>query len=255
MVRHRGRVVSADRDLVALEAPLQVLVDDEPFAVVMRTPGDDVALTLGFLFAERLISRIEDVASCADDILPSGAHAVRAVLAPHVHRPRDARATTSSAACGVCGTRSVESLTIEAPHVDAGFAMAASAIAELPGRLRGAQATFDATGGLHAAALFTADGTLVDHAEDVGRHNAVDKVIGRALQSGRVPLGAHALFVSGRTSYEIVQKAWLAGVPLVAAVSAPSSLAIDMAGEAGITLLGFVRGGTCNVYTHPHRVR
>lgn len=255
MVRHRGSVVSADRDLVALEAPLQVIVDDAPFAVVMRTPGDDVALTLGFLFSERLIRRLGDVESSVEDVMPSGVLAVRVGLAPHARQPREARATTSSAACGVCGTRSAEALTIEALRIDGSFAMAAATIAELPGRLRGAQSTFDATGGLHAAALFTADGMLVDHAEDVGRHNAVDKVIGRALQAGRLPLEAQALFVSGRTSYEIVQKAWLAGVPLVAAVSAPSSLAIDMAGEAGITLLGFVRGGACNVYTHPHRVR
>ena len=255
MVRRRGDAACSERDLVALEAPLQVIVDGQPFAVVMRTPGDDLALALGFLFAERVIRDAADVSALADEVLPSGVAAVRVGLATPAEATPGARATTSSAACGVCGTRDAASLGMTAAPVTAPLGMTVDAVAAMPGHLRREQSTFDATGGLHAAALFTPGGVLVDHAEDVGRHNAVDKLIGRALQGGRLPLSDVALFVSGRTSFEIVQKAWLAGVPLVAAVSAPSSLAIDLADQAGITLLGFVRGASCNVYTHPHRVR
>jgi FdhD protein len=155
----------------------------------------------------------------------------------------------------MCGRPTLASTQLAAPVIEAGWSVSASAITSLPVRVGPRQATFAETGGLHAAALCALDGGILESAEDVGRHNAVDKIIGRLLRSGRLPAGDALLFVSGRTSFEIVQKAWLAGIPVVAAVSAPSSLAIELAREAGITLIGFVRGGRFNVYTHPARVR
>jgi FdhD protein len=159
-----------------------------------------------------------------------------------------------SASCGLCGRVTIESLRVEAPEILADWTIHAGLIATLPDALRRAQAVFNETGGLHAAGLFDRSGNLEAMAEDVGRHNAVDKVIGRMLLEGRLPLGQSILFVSGRTSYEIVQKAFLAGIPVVGAVSAPSSLAVELAEEAGITLLGFVRGSTFNLYSHARRI-
>jgi FdhD protein len=162
---------------------------------------------------------------------------------------------TATSACGVCGRQSIDDLMRGVPRVDAGMTMAAAVVARLPERLRAAQAAFDETGGLHAAGLFDSEGTLVGVAEDVGRHNAVDKVIGSQLRAGRLPLAGRALMVSGRTSFEIVQKAVVAGIPILAAVSAPSSLAVDLARDANLTLLGFVRGDTFNIYTGADRIR
>jgi FdhD protein len=160
----------------------------------------------------------------------------------------------ATSACGVCGRQSVDDLLRDIPPIDAQWTAAPEVIAGLPARLRDAQAVFDETGGLHAAGLFDGDGHAIVIAEDVGRHNAVDKVIGSQLLEGRVPLTDRMLFVSGRTSFEIVQKAVAAGIPLVAAVSAPSSLAIELAREAGVTLAGFVRGETFNIYANPERI-
>jgi FdhD protein len=164
------------------------------------------------------------------------------------------RLVTANSSCGVCGRRSIDDLMCSTPTVDGGWTVSREVIVSLPERLRGAQRTFDETGGLHAAGLFDLDGTLVRVAEDVGRHNAVDKVIGAEVLDGRVPMSDRMLFVSGRTSFEIIQKAVVAGIPFVAAVSAPSSLAIDVAREAGVTLVGFVRGATFNIYTAPERI-
>jgi FdhD protein len=253
-----GRAVRTDA--TAVEEPLEIRLQGTSFVVTMRTPGADEALAAGFLLAERVIERAADIRSmryCTDtpdhgnvlDVTLTGAAADRAAAAM-AHR----RLVAVTSACGVCGRRSIEEVMGPVARVDSGFRISANLIVSLPERLRAAQAVFDDTGGLHAAAIFDRGGAIVVSAEDVGRHNAVDKAIGAQLLAGALPLAQHVLFVSGRTSFEIVQKAVIAGITLVAAVSAPSSLAVDLAGEAGMTLIGFVRGGSFNIYTAPERV-
>jgi FdhD protein len=244
-------------DAVATEEPLQVLVGGEPFAVIMRTPGADRELSIGFLLAERVITSTADVQDIRRgpgqpnvlDVTVTDAATARLQA---IHRTR--RLVTTNSSCGICGRVTIESLQVEAPPIRADWVVPCALVRQLPDTVRLAQAVFDQTGGLHAAALFGRDGRLELLAEDVGRHNAVDKVIGQMALAGRLPLEDSILFCSGRTSFEIVQKAFLAGIPLVAAVSAPSSLAIELASEAGITLLGFVRGPRFNVYSHRWRV-
>ena len=244
------------RDQVAVEAPMEVRLNGTPFSVIMRTPGEDRHLTLGFLFGEGLLgSRAEvdrvDVPDDADIVnvvfVRARGDAIAAAIA-------ERRQVTMNSSCGMCGRRSLESLPMSAARPAIDWTVSGDVVQQLPGRLRDAQSAFARTGGLHAAALFDLQGRLDASAEDVGRHNAVDKLIGRALDEGRLPLRASLLCVSGRTSFEIVQKAWRAGIALIAAVSAPSSLAIDLAAEANITLLGFVRDGRFNIYTHPARI-
>lgn len=254
-VMRRGEPgTSADR--VAVEAPLEVRVNGEPFAVIMRTPGADRELALGFLFSEGLARRPADVAHVDVDeparvvnvVFDRGrADAVAEALGQR-------RQVAMHSSCGLCGRRTLESLDVSAPTVSDRWSVQTATIDGLAATLRAAQATFAQTGGLHAAGLFDLEGRLLASAEDVGRHNAVDKIVGRMFEAGGLPLGRSLLLVSGRASFEIVQKAWLGGIPLVAAVSAPSSLAVDLAGRAGMTLLGFVREGRFNVYTHPDRV-
>jgi FdhD protein len=243
-------------DAVAVEAALEVRVDGESFAVTMRTPGADADLAVGFLFTEGLVTGAHDLASLearpGEDIVEVTLTPARAAVA--AERRASRRQVTTTSSCGMCGRPTLASTHISAPIVSASWTLSASAIASLPVRLGARQETFAETGGLHAAALCAPDGAIVETAEDVGRHNAVDKIIGRRLRAGRLPASDVLLFVSGRTSFEIVQKAWLAGIPVIAAVSAPSSLAIDLAQNAGITLVGFVRGGRFNVYTHPARL-
>jgi FdhD protein len=247
-------------DVVAVEAPLEVRVNGERFAVIMRTPGDDRHLALGFLFSEGVVTTRAEVADVdawpGDDVLGNrvnvvldGSAAVRIE-----ERTRERRHVTMSSACGLCGRVSIESLARETAPVPVAWTIAAAAVAGMPGLLRSAQPVFDGTGGLHAAALCSRDGTVEAAAEDVGRHNAVDKLVGSMFDAGRLPLGDLVLAVSGRASFEIVQKACLAGIPMLVAVSAPSSLAIDCAEVCGITLVGFARGGRFNVYTHPKRI-
>ena len=255
VVRRGEPGVSADR--VAVEAPLEVRVNGQPFSVIMRTPGADRELALGFLLSEGLVRGRADVvrvdvdepASVANVIFDRGrADAVAEALGQR-------RQVAMNSSCGLCGRRSLESLEIDAPPFVEGMVRGAIAIIDgLPATLQAAQPAFAQTGGLHAAGLFDLDGQLVASAEDVGRHNAVDKLVGRMFEAGRLPLSRLLLLVSGRSSFEIVQKAWLAGIPLVAAVSAPSSLAVDLAAHAGMTLLGFVRDGRFNIYAHPERV-
>ena len=244
-------------DAVATEEPLQVLVGGEPFAVIMRTPGADRELSIGFLLAERVITSTADVQDIRRgpgqpnvlDVTVTDAATARLQA---IHRTR--RLVTTNSSCGICGRVTIESLQVEAPPIGADWVVPCAVVRQLPDTVRLAQAVFEQTGGLHAAALFGRDGRLELLAEDVGRHNAVDKVIGQMALAGRLPLEDSILFCSGRTSFEIVQKAFLAGIPLVAAVSAPSSLAIELASDAGITLLGFVRGQRFNVYSHRWRV-
>jgi FdhD protein len=248
-------------DAAAAEEPLEIRLQGTPFIVTMRTPGADRELAAGFLLSERIIERAADLLSvrhCTDT--PETGNVLNVMLtgaaADAVEwRLAERRHVVATSACGVCGRRSIDDLMQATGHVRSALCVPATLISSLPDRLRRAQQVFDATGGLHAAALFDADGTLTVAAEDVGRHNAVDKVIGSQLLLDRVPLHDAILFVSGRTSFEIVQKAIVAGVPILAAVSAPSSLAIELARDAGVTLIGFVRDDTFNVYAGRERIQ
>jgi FdhD protein len=245
-------------DTLAVEEPLEIRVAGAPLTITMRTPGHDFDLVAGFLAAEGIIAGADDIATmryCADT---DEQNTLDVVLAPGV-APPDAsmtRAFTTTSACGVCGKSSIEALRADRPYEIASdpVRIAPALLAALPGRLRKAQRVFDRTGGLHAAGLFDAGGGLLALREDVGRHNAVDKVIGWALRQGRLPLAGTVLLVSGRASFELTQKAMAAGVPVLAAVSAPSSLAVDLAEDAGMTLVGFLRGETMNVYTGAERI-
>ena len=249
-------------DVAAAEEPLEVRLHGKPFAVIMRTPGADRELAAGFLLSERVIRSAEDLGAvehCRHPDHPNVHNVVDVYLlgeaasrvADHLEERRN---ITTSSSCGLCGRVTIESLRSNATPLPIGERIPARIASALPQTLRQRQAVFDETGGLHAAGLFTFDGECQHAAEDVGRHNAVDKVVGAMLFDNRVPLADHALAVSGRTSFEIIQKAWFAGIPVVCAVSAPSSLAIELAQEAGITLLGFVRDGGFNLYTHPERL-
>jgi len=241
-------------DMLAVEEPLEIRIDGQPLTVTMRTPGDDIDLTAGFLLTEDIISGAMDVAEirkCDDNVAD-----VRLRPGMAVAHDRLRRNFLTTSACGVCGKESIDTVRTRASfdvrHDD--VRVTAATLAMLPDRLREAQRLFARTGGLHAAAIFTADGTLVTLREDVGRHNAVDKVIGWALRDARLPLTGSVLLVSGRASFELAQKALMAGIPVLAAVSAPSSLAVELAREAGMTLVGFLRGASMNVYAGTHRV-
>jgi FdhD protein len=257
VLKAEAQRITTATDRVAEEVPLEVRLHGEPFSVIMRTPGSDVDLAAGFLFTESVVRAAADI-----ELIEHGneANVVNVTLAPH--RAADVpdligqrRQVAMNSSCGMCGRRTLESLTIDGPPLASRWTVDAETIVRLPHVLRDAQRAFAETGGLHAAGVFDTTGALQLSAEDVGRHNAVDKLLGRLLMSGHLPLEDSLLFVSGRSSFEIVQKAYLGGLPLIAAVSAPSSLAIDLANRAGITLLGFVRGDRFNVYTHPQRVK
>jgi FdhD protein len=249
-----GRGIEA-ADRVAVESPLQVVVNGEPFAVIMRTPGDDEDLVAGFLLAEGVLPGTIPPIAFERSLSASGRDVMSATVSGwQASAPEARRRVDVSAACGLCGRVSVDSIDLPHAPLVAAWRVAASVVASLPDRLRHAQRVFDETGGLHAAGLFDREGSLINAAEDVGRHNAVDKVVGRRLNAGQLPLDHEMLAVSGRLAFEIVQKALIAGVPLVAAVSAPSSLAVDLAEAAGITLVGFARGGGFNIYAHPERI-
>ncbi len=253
-------------DSLAAEEPLEIRVgrpggSRPPLAVTMRTPGDDIDLALGFLLTEGVIRAAADVRTarlCAGDEQPNTYNVVDVVLADQVPAPLTdpTRNFYTTSSCGVCGKASIDAVRTRTvyPVVDDPCRVDPATLSALPQALRAAQHTFESTGGLHAAGLFGTDGALVAIREDVGRHNAVDKVIGWALREGRVPLAGHLLLVSGRASFELVQKASMAGIPVLAAVSAPSSLAMDLAQEIGLTLVGFLRGTTMNVYAGAHRV-
>jgi FdhD protein len=259
VVRVQEGRTERDVDAAAAEEPLEVRLHGEPFAVIMRTPGDDEALTIGFLLSEQMVGTAADASlsrPCAADGAPLPNAIDVALRDPgRVPAAADRRRVVMNASCGLCGRVSIDTLRADAPPITAAWTVSPALIERMPVALRAAQSVFDETGGLHAAGLFEKDGTLVAIAEDVGRHNAVDKAIGGLLPRRPLPFDDLLLFVSGRSSYEIVQKAFLAGVPLVAAVSAPSSLAVDLARDAGMTLLGFVRGSKFNVYSRPDRVR
>jgi FdhD protein len=234
-------------DVVAVEEPLEIRIGGRPVAVTMRTPGHDEELALGFALSEGL----QPVAAR----LPADLAANTVELeAPAFDPERLQRSFYTTSSCGVCGKGALEAIAVEAPRVESQLQVSASLLSGLPERLRGGQAGFAVTGGLHATGLFDADGVLMCVREDVGRHNAMDKVIGWAFQAGLLPLANSILCVSGRLSFELVQKAAVAGCPVLAAVGAPSSLAVSLAADRGLTLCGFVRDGRLNVYTEPWRI-
>jgi FdhD protein len=250
------------RDHVAVEEPMEVRVNGASFAVIMRTPGADRDLAAGFLLAEDVVRTADEIGVieyCTDvadegrdntlNVVVTGDAVARLEV-----RLGERRQVMMTASCGLCGRRTIDTLRARVSAVGGAWTVPASVVVALPGALRSAQRAFDVTGGLHAAGLFDRDGRLQLSAEDVGRHNAVDKLIGRRLLEGALPLDESLLLVSGRTSFELVQKALLGGIPFIAAVSAPSSLAVRLAGDVGITLCGFVRGDAFNVYAHPERV-
>nr|PZN45430.1 MAG: formate dehydrogenase accessory sulfurtransferase FdhD [Actinomycetota bacterium] len=263
VMRVRDAAVSHRVDVLAAEEPLEIRVNGRPVTVTMRTPGHDFELAAGFLVSEGVIASPGDLAGmryCAG-ALEDGMNTYNVLdltLAPGVREPETSLArnfyTTSS--CGVCGKASLEAVRTVARWriADDPLRLDPELVAALPDRLRAAQQVFDRTGGLHAAGLFDASGEPLCVREDVGRHNAVDKVLGWALQEGRLPLRSTVLMVSGRASFELVQKAVMGGIPALAAVSAPSSLAVELAAEEGLTLLGFVRGSSMNVYAGEHRM-
>lgn len=250
--------VEARADVVAREEPLEIRVEGRSVAVVMRTPGHDVELAAGFLVSEGVVKRPRDlleISQCpvtADsrgnvvDVLLGGAVVDWDSLTRHVF---------SASSCGLCGKTSIDSVFQQFAPVEADWQVGVELLAELPSKLRAVQETFDKTGGLHACAVFDLQGELLVVREDVGRHNALDKVLGWALLEDALPLNRHVLLLSGRVSFEMIQKALAAGIALVAAISAPSSLAVDFAGTAGQTLVGFLRGQTMNVYSHARRVK
>jgi FdhD protein len=258
---------SARADLLAAEEPLGIRVEGTALTITMRTPGDDVELAAGFLVGEAIVRGRDDIngikvcdgTTCGHLDHSDGeiGNVVDIALAPGVAVASGARRSfMTTSACGVCGKTSIDDICIlpQAPLSADATVFEPATITSLPDRLRDAQRVFSSTGGLHAAGLFTQAGELLVVREDVGRHNAVDKIVGWAVLQDKLPLAGCALLVSGRASFELVQKAVLAGIPLLAAVSAPSSLAAELAEEAGLTLIGFLRGQSMNVYTGAHRV-
>lgn len=248
--------VSQD-DVLAREEPLEIRVRGQSVAVTMRTPGHDAELAAGFLLTEGIVRRPEDIARiahCRHTKTPG--NVLNVALAPEVELDLDqlTRHVFASSSCGLCGKASIDSVHQHFPPVNSDLNLDAAMIASLPARMREAQAAFARTGGLHAAAVFDADGELIVLREDVGRHNAVDKVLGHGVLNGLHPFDRHVLLVSGRASFEIQQKALAGRFPVVCAVSAPSSLAVDFARESGQTLIGFLRDRTMNIYSMPGRI-
>ena len=250
-------------DTLVVEEPLEIRIDGKPLTVTMRTPGSDIELAQGFLLTEGIIANRDDVLTVRyckgagpDQVNTYNVLDVtlaQEVPPPDVDMTRNFYATSS---CGVCGKASLDAVRTISKHGpgDDPTTVTAETLSDLPDRLRDEQKVFASTGGLHGAALFDVDGTTLVVREDIGRHNAVDKVIGWALENDRIPLSATVLLVSGRASFELTQKAVMAGIPVLAAVSAPSSLAVDLASQSGLTLVAFLRGESMNVYTRPDRV-
>jgi FdhD protein len=245
VVRQPG--ARAERDRVAIEEPLEIRIGGRPVAVTMRTPGHDEELALGFCLSEGLrpaaAAPTHDLAVNTID-----------VEAPGFDPSRLQRSFYTTSSCGVCGKGALEAVSVDAPRVESRLLASAALVAELPARLRDRQAAFEVTGGLHATGLFDAAGEPLCVREDVGRHNAMDKVVGWAFGQGLLPLARQLLCVSGRLSFELVQKASVAGCPILVAVGAPSSLAVQLAADRGVTLCGFVRDGRVTVYSEPWRI-
>jgi len=250
ITRVEGDTSRTDEDVVAIEEPLEIRIGEKPVSVTLRTPGDDFDLAAGFLFTESILHSNDEIASIRHWASPN---VVRVDVSVPVDLQRLQRHFYSTSSCGVCGKVSIDGLRVHASPLNSHTRVSLHTIHHLGDALRSQQRAFDATGAIHAAGVFAADGTLLRVREDIGRHNAVDKVIGSFFREG-VSLNEHLLFVSGRTSFEIVQKAIVARVPIVAAVGAPSSMAVDLAKEFHVTLLGFVREGRFNVYWGEERL-
>lgn len=243
-------------DELAVEEPLEIRVRGKPISVTMRTPGHDDELAAGFLLTEGILRSREDVlqiSPCEKNEFGNVIHVQLAPLVP-VDFERLTRHVFASSSCGLCGKVTCDAVRTQHAKIDSDVHVSPAVLSQMPDVMRAAQATFARTGGLHAAALFMANGTLLHVREDVGRHNAVDKVIGRALLDRQLPLRDHVLLVSGRLSFEIVQKSLAAAIAILAAVSAPSSLAVELAEQSGQTLVGFLRPGRMNVYCHDQRI-
>ncbi len=264
VLRIRGGVAGARADTLVAEEPLEIRLNGKPLAITMRTPGDDFALAVGFLASEGVLASASDVRAvtycegAAEDGTNTynvvNVQLAAGVPVPDITLERNVYTTSS---CGLCGKASLDAVRTATRFpglADDPVRVGARVLGELPDRLRAEQKVFERTGALHGAGLFSAGGELIDVREDVGRHNAVDKIVGRALQAGRLPLAGSVLLVSGRASFELAQKAVMAGIPVLAAVSAPSSLAVDLALESGLTLVGFLRGGDMNIYAGEERI-
>lgn len=261
--RISGEFVEEIGDVLAVEEPLEIRLGfadgrHRAVSITMRTPGEDAELAAGFLFSEGILNspgQIEVIRHCGPKS-GAGSNTIRVDLAAgvDVDLKRLERHFYTTSSCGVCGKSSIEALRTNANRIDSDLRIDSAVIHRLPAMLRESQPTFDRTGGLHASALFAADGSIDIVREDVGRHNALDKVIGAKFLAGKVPISDHILLVSGRVSFELVQKAVMAGIPIIVAVGAPSSLAVEMAVEYGVTLVGFAREDKFNVYTGQQRI-
>lgn len=258
MLRVEAGRARPERDRLAVEAPLEIRFDGQPFTVLLRTPGHDEELVAGFLYSEEIVSGAADLVSLGHpETLIDGdcRNVVDVRLAPGRAGVPPARAFYAAAGCGVCGKNSIADLAIRAPAVTSKTIVSSALLESLPARLRAEQRAFDATGGLHGAALFDAAGDLIAAREDVGRHNAVDKLVGWALGAGRLPASECVLIVSGRLGFEIVQKAIVAGIPVVGSVGATSSLAVALAESHRVTLAAFLRPGSMAVFGERSRIR
>jgi FdhD protein len=252
-----GTSPTSESDVIAVEEPLEIQVETRPISVTMRTPGHDEELAAGFLVSEGLISNRSQIAKIAPYPRNEAGNAINFFLQPHVQVDFEklTRHVFASSSCGLCGAATIEAVQKVFPSVSTPITLPASVIESLPAKLRQQQDGFDASGGLHAAGLFDEKGKSTVVREDVGRHNAVDKVLGYALFKGLLPLHRSILVVSGRASFEILQKALAGGIGIIVAVSAPSSLAVDFAENNGQTLIGFAREGRMNLYSHPQRIK
>jgi FdhD protein len=252
-----GKKPQQQSDVLVREEPLEIRVRGKSVAVTMRTPGRDAELAAGFLLSEGIISHrdeIIDIAPCLESDSPKNTLNVFVAPSTEIDFARLTRHVFASSSCGVCGKASIESVHQHFSPIESSCTIAAETLTTLPDRMRAAQTTFSQTGGLHAAAIFDLEGHLLVLREDAGRHNAVDKVLGWGFLENKLPFDSHVLLVSGRASFEIVQKALAGRIPIIAAVSAPSSLAVEFAQESNQTLVGFLRGKTFNVYLHPERI-
>jgi FdhD protein len=256
IVRFTSSGATNGADDLAIEEPLEIRVRGRAISVTMRTPGHDEELAAGFLLSEGLIAKRDDVLRMEPCGRNEEGNLLNVVLAPEVNVDFEklTRHVFASSSCGLCGKATIDAIRATFPRVISDVQFDADAISHFPARMRNEQSTFDKTGGLHAAAIFDRSGKLLVLREDVGRHNAVDKVLGFALLNHLMPLEAHALVVSGRSSFEIMQKALAGRLPIVAAVSAPSSLAVEFARDSGQTLIGFLREGRMNIYSHTERI-
>jgi FdhD protein len=256
IIRWTGLARARARDELALEEPLEIRIDTQPAIVTMRTPGHDEELAAGYLFSEGLIRSRQSLTDIRVNRRNRDGNSIDVFLAPGVSIDLpSARRPIIGSSCGICGKNSIRAVRKKFQRLRGRATISAALIAQLPARLRTTQRAFDQTGGLHAAGIFNADGTLVVAREDIGRHNAVDKVIGFGFLHELLPFDHHVLVVSGRASFEIVQKSLAARIPIVCAVSAPSSLAVELARDSGQTLIGFARAQRLNVYSGSRRVR